>query len=202
MPQEEVVVPLPSPRSVATRTTHVRGSWICSSQRSLREQGVLERYFSLMSADDRAKLTAPPAGEWLPIEIAMAHYTACDKLELSVSQIIEMGRSATNYSNAPVMNVTAKLATGAGATPWIIFEQVQRFWDRVWMGGAVGVTKLGPKELRVELVGWPMSGFRYTRVAMRGVIVGTCELFCSKCYAQEIENLCTPLTLGYRVAWA
>jgi hypothetical protein len=36
---------------------------------------------------------------------------------------------------------------------------------------------------------------------MRGVIAGAVELFCSKVYVQEIPELCTALSVGYRVSW-
>jgi hypothetical protein len=77
-----------------------------------------------------------------------------------------------------------------------------RLWSQVWVGGAVATFKLGPKEARVEIVGWPCSRITYCRIAMRGLLVGQTELFCSKAFAREIASLCTPTSLGYRVAWA
>ena len=77
-----------------------------------------------------------------------------------------------------------------------------RLWTQVWRGGAVATFKLGPKEARVEIAGWPCSGISYCRLAMRGLLAGQTELFCRKAYVQELRPLCTNLTLGYRVAWA
>ena len=197
----EVLIPLPSPRSLAPRTSKVRGSWMLSSRRALREAGLLEAYAVHLPPDVDEALRAPSPAEWLPIELAVAHYTACDKLDLPTTQLVEMGASAVRYGHAKVIDIVAKLATGAGATPWTILEQSQRFWDRTWVGGAVGVTKLGPKEAQIELASWPCAAFRYTRVACRGVLSGMAEIFCEKAYAREVEALCTPLSLGYRIGW-
>jgi hypothetical protein len=60
----------------------------------------------------------------------------------------------------------------------------------------------GGKEARVEIVGWPCARIAYCRVAMRGLLVGQTELFCTKAYASEVTSLCTATSLAYRVAWA
>jgi hypothetical protein len=199
---EEILIALPSPRSLVPRATHVRGSWLSSSVRTLREDGLFERYLPLLPPEHHATMTTAAATEWYPIEVAIAHYGACDRLELSAHQIMEAGIRATRYAHATVIGVAAKLAVGGGEpTPWTIFGNVQRLWDRSWSGGGIGVTKLGPTEMRLELVGWPLAHLRHTRIGMRGVLIGIAEVFCKKAYAREIEEMCTPLTLGYRLAW-
>ena len=200
--EEEIVLPLPSPRSAAPRATKMRGAWLISSQRGLREAGLFDRYMGLLPEEHRAQIESPAVSDWLPIDVAIAHYGACDRLELPVNQLVEFGLAATRYAHSTLIGVTAKLAVGSGATPWTIFGQAQRLWDRTFIGGVIGVAKLGPKEARIELVGWPCAGFRYTRIGMRGVIRGATEYFCTRAYTHEIEALCTPLTLGYQVSWA
>jgi hypothetical protein len=198
----EVVVPLPSPRSLAPRATKVRGSWMLSSRRALREAGLLDAYVSYLPPEVDGVLRAPSPAEWLPMEVALAHYTACDKLDLPTTQLVTMGATAVRFGHAKVIDVVAKLVTGAGvATPWTVFEHAQRFWDRTFVGGAVGVARLGPKEAQIEVAGWPCAAFRYTRIACRGVLSGTAEVFCEKAYVREVESLCTPLSLGYRIGW-
>jgi hypothetical protein len=172
-----------------------------SSRRALREAGILDAYLVHLRPEHQAALEAPSPAEWLPVELAIAHYEACDKLDLPTTQLVEIGARAVRFGHAKVADVVAKLATGAGATPWTILGQAQRFWDRTWVGGAVGITRLGPKEAQVEVVGWPCAGYHYVRVACRGVLSGMAEILCDKAYAREIEALCTPLSLGYRIGW-
>ncbi len=89
----------------------------------------------------------------------------------------------------------------AGVTPWTCFGIQQRLWAQVWLGGEVGTFRLGLKDVRVEIRGWPCARFADCRIAMRGRLVGQTELFCSKADAAEIPALCTATTLVYRVSW-
>jgi hypothetical protein len=198
---EEAIIPLPSPRSLVPRVTHVKSAWVGASLRSLRERDLLDRYFRMLPEGFHDAVKNTPPGEWLPLEVALAHYGALDRLEISVNDLVALGHAAIVHGHGTPISVSVKLAVGAGATPWTVLGQLQRFWDRSWLGGGVGAFKLGPKEARVEIVGWPVAQFRYTRVGMRGVIAGGLELFCQKIYVQEIADMCTPLTLGYRVSW-
>jgi hypothetical protein len=52
-----------------------------------------------------------------------------------------------------------------------VFAHQQRLWDRVWRGGAVAISRTGPKDAVLEIVGWPCVRFPYVRVAFRGVIL-------------------------------
>ena len=109
---------------------------------------------------------------------------------------------AARRANATVLSVAFRLARGAGVTPWTILQQVQRIWDRTSKGGAVGVWKIGPKEARVEVVGYPLAYLRYNRTTFRGIVLAVVELFCQKMYVREIPQQCTSRTLGFRLSWA
>jgi hypothetical protein len=198
---EEAILPLPSPRSLVPRTTQVKSAWISSSLRAIRDADLLDRYMSLLPEGyhDVVKNSAP--SEWLDIDVAIVHYSACDKLEIANNVVVQLGHNAIKIGHGSPLSVVAKLASGAGASPWTLFGQLQRWWDKSWQGGAVGAFKLGPKEARLEVAGWPCAPFRYVRVGMRGVLSGAVELFCQKVYVQEIPELCTALSVGYRVSW-
>jgi hypothetical protein len=200
--REEVVLALPSPRSAIPRASSVRSTWIASSLRGLREHGHLDRYFEELPAQYHDAVRTTAAGVWLPAEVAMAHYEAADRLDLPVSEVLDLGMSATRAAHGGTVNVLRTLAGGAGATPWSLLVLLQRLWDKSWVGGGVGVTKLGPKEARIEIVQFPCAIHRQCRVGIRGVAIGMAEIFCVKAYAQEIAELCGPLSLGLRLAWA
>jgi hypothetical protein len=76
------------------------------------------------------------------------------------------------------------------------------WWRRCWEGGEVSVVKLGPKEARVEIVGWPCAATTYCRVACRGMLAAIVDPFCSKAYVREDTARCGAMRLGYVVAWA
>lgn len=198
---EETVLALPSPRSVVPRASRVKGAWIGSSVRGLRMRNLLDRYFEQLPVEYHETVRHSAPAEWLPIDVALAHYAACDALGLLPQEVVEIGVDVVRMLYSGPLTVSAKLASSAGATPWLLFSQFQRFWERSWTGGGIGVFKLGPKEGRMEVVGFPLAQYRYIRLGMRGILMGATELFCHKAYVKETPALCTPLTLGYRISW-
>jgi hypothetical protein len=139
---------------------------------------------------------------WLPAEVALAHYQACDRLGLSTLDLLSIGNEVGKHAQGTVLSVAVRLAKGAGVTPWTIIHRLPDVWRRTWIGGGVSIVKCGPKDARIEIAGWPCSRTTYCRVAMRGVIAGLVELFCEKAYMKEVPQLCTPMALAYRCSWA
>ena len=136
------------------------------------------------------------------MDVARAHYEACDALGLSPNEVYEIGRAATQRANATTLNLLVRLARGAGATPWTGLVQVNRLWARTCDGGALAVARLGPKEARMDAVGYPLAGITYNRVSFRGIIAAVVELFSQRAYVKEIPGLCSSNTLGMRISWA
>lgn len=198
---EEVLLALPSPRSLVPRASKVRGAWLGSSTRGLRERGLFDRYLEHLAPEFHEVLRAPAATEWYAIDVAHAHYAAADLLDIAPGDLLEMGRDVTRIAHSTMIGVAAKLAGDAGGSPWIAIGQLQRLWERTFVGGAVGATRVGPKEARIEIVQWPCAQYRHCRIGIRGVAAAMAELFCQKAYASEVTDLCSPLSLGVRVAW-
>jgi hypothetical protein len=199
---DDAISPFATPKNLVRPATQFRSTWLTSSMRALRERNLEAAYFARLPRIYHEAVRSSVAGVWLPIEVAEAHYAACDGLGLQPSEIMEIGKAVTRFAHKTSYSFALRLVSEAGVTPWTCFGIQQRLWAQVWVGGDVGTFKLGPKEARVEIVGWPCSRFAYCRVAMRGLLVGQTELFCSKAYAHEIPSLCTKTSLGYRVAWA
>jgi hypothetical protein len=204
MPAEELLVPFRGgfTRDEVPHTTQFRSTWLSSSLRALRERALIDRYLELLPKQHHDAVLSPVVGVWLPTEVAIAHYDACDALGLSDLELIAIGAEVGKHTQATVMGVAVSLAKGAGVTPWTIVTQLPNVWNRVWIGGAVAAYKLGPKDARIEIAGWPCSRMHYTRVAMRGVIGALVELFCQKAFVRDVPKICTPTTLGYRISWA
>lgn len=200
-PHEEVILALPPSRHRIAMATRVRSTWIASSLQALRERGLYERYAASLNPVFVETITTCVAGVWLPIGAAIAHYEACDRLDLSAREQIAMGTQVMRHTHKNVLAMAIRLATRAGESPWSIFAQSQRLWDRVWDGGAIGVTKTAPREVRMELVGWPCARFGYCRVSMRGVVVGITELFCQEAHVNEIPSLRSSTSFAIRVSW-
>ncbi len=203
VPDEEILVPFPGGRrDFVPPTERFRSTWLSSSLRSIRERRLFDDYLSRLPAEYREVVLGSVVGVWLPIDVARAHYGALDALGLSKPEMIQIGREATNHVHGTLLATFVRLAKGAGVTPWTVLVRLQDLWGRIWIGGGVAVAKLGPKEARIEIAGWPCAESAYCRAAMRGVIPGITDLFCHKSYANEIAPLMTPSSLGYLLSWA
>lgn len=184
------------------RASQFRATWLAGSLRALRSRGLFDRYLAHLTPDTRDTILSSIAGTWLPVEIAVEHYEACDRLELPREVQIDIGREVTAIAHGTVLDTTVKLAKGLGATPWTLLAQVDKLWKRVWVGGAVGLVKLGPKDARVEIAEWPCARVSYCRSAMHGVLLGIVELVSRRAYVHPVPGRADERSLAYRIAWA
>jgi len=189
---------IPHARSSARRRRQIR----CRALGAFAGGGYGDRYFELLPARHHDAVRTCFAGVWLPIELGLAHYEACDALGLSTLEQFAIGKEVGLKIQGTFLGTMVKLAKRTGVTPWLCLGQYQRLYDRLFVGGGVIVTRLGPKEARIEGLGLPLSRIPYFRTAFRGLNEASCELFCAKAYVKEIAELCTPMSIGFRVSWA
>ncbi len=188
MPNDDVVLPLPVPRDRVAPATQFRSTWVVASLKSLRACGHFDRYASRVAAEDRDALLHCVAGTWLPMRLAYAHYEACQRLDLSSDEQLRMGDLVGDRGSATLISTVARAAKGAGVTPWAVFPQLDRIWRRGANGGAVSVTRSGPKEALGEVVGCELFDLSYFRTAFRGVVLGMTRGFCSSMYVREVGH--------------
>jgi hypothetical protein len=180
---------------------HCRSTLIIGSQSALRERGLFDAYAQLVSAPFKDAILSAVPGQWLPLEAARAHYTACDALKLTDDVLVQIGALATRRASGTAITFARRVAQGAGVSPLTILAQSQRFWDNMWDGGNISVARTGPKDARVHVVGYPLANLHYNRVTMRGILVAAAELFCGKVYVKEVPALCNDRCLGMHVSW-
>ena len=195
--KEEVFQPYPKVRDA----TSFRSTWLASSFKAMRERGLMNRYLDNLPKRFHDQVLHSVAGSWLPVEVAVAHYEAMDRLQLDEAEMIKIGLEVTDRFHSGLFSTVFTIARAAGVTPWTILGHTQKMWDKTWVGGGVAIFKSGTKDARGEIVGWPCSRVRYCRIAMRGVMLGTVSLFCRKASVVEIPRYCTETTLGYRMQW-
>lgn len=195
----EPVVALRHPRGQAPLVTRVRTTLLLSSLRSLRSRGLLERYLERLPRELHEPILGAVAGTWVDIEIAAAHYRACDALGLSVADQVAMGGSVGDAVNGTFLRTVFHIARTAGVTPWVALKQYTKLWERIFDGGDVEVDRLGPKEALVQMYGLPLFSIPYIRVALRGMHQTGFMLFCTKCYMTDLGSTAT--SHAYRAAW-
>jgi hypothetical protein len=179
-----------------------RSTLLLGGLASLSAAGLSDAWAAVVPAEVRTAIQSSVAGMWLPIEIAVEHYTACDQLGVSAEAAARIGRGTFERTKGLLLGTAIGLAKRAGVTPWTFVPHLQRFWLRGYDGGGVQATKLGPKELRVDVVACPLFTSRYYRAACRGLVTGLMELVCRKAYGHEEKGDGDPdTTLSVRVQW-
>jgi hypothetical protein len=203
MAAEEVFLPFPGgSRLDLPLASRVKGAWLATSVRNMRVQGHYDRYVALLSAAHRETLLNVTVNGWYPLDPLLAHYDACDRLNLTANEIVEMSQRSTKHAQGGAIGVAARLATGAGVSPWTILAQFHKFWSRFFIGGGVAVFKLGPKEARVDVAQFPGCRYRHARIGMRGVVEGAVELFCTRAFTHDLPSMSSDTDASIRVAWA
>ena len=168
---------------------------------SIRDAGLFDAYAAVSPPEIRQAIDAAVAGMWLPIEVAVEHYLACDRMEVSAETAAQMGRATFEHTKGLLLGSATGLARGVGVNPWTLFPHFQRFWMRGFDGGGIRVLRLGPKESRVDIVECPVFQSRYFRTATRGLGMSLCELVCRKCYAHDLRVRDAESELSFRMQW-
>ena len=148
--------------------THVKNLVVQFSIAQLQNEGHYDRYAKLMSPAVLSDLLARLGPGWLPVEFAILHFEACDKLELSEEQIDQLARRVGDRIQNAALVSAAKRAREENFDVWDAVGQLHRGWKRLCQGGSIQITKLGPKEQLLSRRGYPMNRFRYYRQAQLG----------------------------------
>ncbi len=193
----EILFEPPTPFRPLSR---VRSTILLASRTCIHQAGHGSRYDAVLDPAARRALDEAVAGVWLPLDVAKAHYRACDALDLGANAIAAIGRSTNDRVKVTLAGTFIRVFQEAGGTPWSVIPHWQRFWDRAYEGGALRVTKIGPKDARVDVIACALCESHYFRHALRGLSNGFIEVFCKRTYATEIA--CSADGASYRYQWA
>jgi hypothetical protein len=194
-----ILVPTPSKPE---RATAVRGTVLMASQEALKKGGHFDRYTSnIEDAYKKKLLDEIVPNTWLGIDLAMAHYRACEALRLDPAVIQEMGTAVGDRINSVFVKSLIHLASGT-IQPWFAWQLAPRVWARAWKGSAVGVRKMGPTEARVDVVGFPCASIPYVRVSLAAFFAKNTQLFCRSAIARQVRPTSDPSeSVSYTVSW-
>jgi hypothetical protein len=198
--EEEVFLPFPGPVDALPPVSQCKSTLLVASVRTLREQGYFDRYSALLDPGFREAVLSTIAGVWLPIDAAVAHYRAIDYLGLTSGEQVALGGAVSERLGSSVFGTIATLAKTSGVTPWTGLRYFQRFFDRFFVGGGTCVTKLGPKDARIEIVGLPLARIPYFVNSYRGLIEALGFLFCRKLFVTVLPRA-NATTIVFRGSW-
>jgi hypothetical protein len=145
--------------------TAVRNIVIQSSLAQLRDAGQYERYVALVPSEVLEELLSRLGPGWIPVELALAHYQACESLSMTDKELAAVGMAVGNRLQDAILVSSSKKVRDEDFDLWSSVRQLHRMWPRLYQGGSVQVVKLGPKEQLLEQRGFPMNRFRYFRLA-------------------------------------
>ncbi len=182
--------------------THVRSTLIGSSILALKRHGYFETYERHLPLERREVILYGVAGLWLPIDVGIAHYTACGAMNLPTDEIVALGASVAGLAQKTMFSFVRRVATEAGLTPWTAISKAQVFWERSYRGSAVAAFKLGPKECRLDTVGNPLAASPYWRASFRGIVTALIEAFSQRVFVRELPwSEGEPWSASYRMSW-
>lgn len=175
----------------------VRGSLVVSSLQTLRDLALFDRYLAHLESDKREPILFALASSWLPVELAMAHYGACDAMGLPDSELLKIGEHVSGRIMGTFLGTMLRSSRqlGANTSPLVPLRQYHRLWDRLLIGGGCTVRSTGLKDVTIESRGVPMFRYRYFRTAYAGLIKGASQLFAKTVYTRIRQGSDTMLTV-------
>jgi len=204
MPHEtalETFLPFRAPPARMGIATLARSTLVTASIQSLRARGLYDRYAVRLAEDQRTALSTAIAGVWIPMSLAVAHYRACDALRLCIGEQLDIALEVGQQMHGTFLGAMLRLAKSVGVTPWAALAYSGKLYERLFRGGGIAVTRTGPKDARVDMVGNPLCDIEYFRVGVRGVYESGLELFCQRVTTHEIPRRYQGLDMGVRISW-
>lgn len=164
--------------------TQVRSTLLVGSLHALRVRGHGEAYVARAGAELAAKIAAPGAPQWLPIELAEAHYGACDAMRLSVDEMLKIG-GVVAPTAASGVQILLRAARTTGVNVWTALDRTPTYWRRMYEGSAIEVIKTGPKDATLIVRRNSLARYVYWRVGLRGIIGELARALAVKAIARE-----------------
>ena len=136
----------------------------------LKSHDHYERYLALVDPTVPERIMSTLAMSWIPIELSLAHYQACDNLMLSVEAINGLGTDVGDRMQLTSLAASARSTDERNDAIWEHVGALHRMWARHYQGGSVRVVKLGPHDMQLEQRGFVLNQFRYYRCAQLAAI--------------------------------
>jgi len=127
-----------------------------------------DRWSALIGQAERDTIVEAIAPTWLPVELAVAHYEACDRLEIDDTQMLTIGEAVGKRLQGTLLSTAGKLARNVGVTPDIAARCFAPLLPRIFQGGSLQLEQTGPKDLVLEFRQTVLTRCRYFRGTLLG----------------------------------
>jgi len=196
-----MVQTFPPPREKLTAMTRVRSTILVSGLNALRERGLYDKWAAAIDDASREAITTTIAGVWLPIDLVVRHYRACERLGLAHDEAFALGMTVGKRVQETMLHLIRQVASEVGVTPWTIGAQYNRIFSRMFEGGGFRLLKDGPKDAVIEMLQIPLAEFSYFRSAFCGVNQAGMSLFTARSYVRIVPGSCSDTGFAIRVQW-
>lgn len=165
--------------AVATRATHVRSTLLQQSLRGVRNQGNFQRWEAYIDPLHRDTILDAIAPSWLPIDVGLAHYLACDRFGEDDATLEKIGEGVGAQLQSTLLGVASKIALSSVISQETINSCFLKLWPRLCKGGQMDIAYKG-KIVTIELRGAVLSKSRYFRGTYLGNVRAGSKLFGQK----------------------
>lgn len=173
-----------------------------TSMSELKVHDHYDRYAKLIDPSALEQLqNATLAPGWIPVELAHAHYAACDRLQLSPEQFAAVGQRVGDRMQNVVLVSLAKKVRDADYDLWQAVGPLQRMWPRIFQGGSVQLSKVGPKEMLLEEKGFSLNQHEYYRRAHEAAVTATYSAVRSNVTAKVLSYNAAQDEMLVHVTW-
>jgi hypothetical protein len=183
----------------------VRSTLLFGSLRALRAHGHGDAYAARIRPAVPEAFSSLGVPQWLPLDVAEAHYAACDALGLDVEEMLRIGASVAPTAASGVQ-VILQAARTTGATPWTALERAPKYWNRMYDGSALEISKRGPKDASVVIRRNALARYAYWRIGLRGIIGELLRVLSTSSVVREVVVRASPAddprdSVTYILAW-
>ena len=144
-------------------TTAIKNALLQASLAQLRAKGLYERYAAIVPPAVPQQILSSLAMSWMPIELAVAHYGACEGMMLAAEQATEVGAGVGERVQETSLSAAAKKTREPTADVWSNLGTLYRVWARHYQGGSIQIVKLGPSDMVIQQRGFVLTQYRYYR---------------------------------------
>ena len=148
---------LPFSKSPAEPVTEVRSTLLLAGIQSVRARGLYPQYSDVIAPEMRERIVGLAGGIWVPVELAVAHYSALDRLDIDRLTIEALGAEVAERAWKHILAPVLARAKRIGPKPWESLSHAQETVKLNWRGGDVQITKEGETQALYEWAGQPCA---------------------------------------------
>jgi hypothetical protein len=179
----------------------IRSTMILSAIQAIRSRNLFAAYSEALSNDDRAEILSLAGGTWAPIQVALAHYAAVDRLRLDNRTIQSLGEDVASRAWKHVLSPALARSKRIGPKPWESFANAHETIKRSWRGSDVRILKEGPSQAQFVWAGQPCATIPYFAASFAGMMRAITSLFSARARAGLVAEGCSPTSVAVRISW-